>query len=168
MILIGLGANLPSHLGEPEVTLQTAAIAIAAMASTRVIQGSSIWKTAPVPVSDQPWYKNAVLAIETLLSARDLLGQLQRIENDFGRVRTVRDAPRLLDLDLLTYNQDLHDDEDMILPHPRMHQRAFVLLPLQEIDAGWVHPVTKDSLNMLIRRLPKEQEALKTEVALWP
>jgi 2-amino-4-hydroxy-6-hydroxymethyldihydropteridine diphosphokinase len=109
-------------------------------------------------VSDQPWFVNAVAAIETDLSPASLLMLLHRIELEFGRVRGVVNAPRLIDLDLLAYGRRISAEEVPILPHPRMDQRAFVLRPLADIAPDWRHPVSGLGLAALIARLPADQE----------
>ncbi len=158
MILIALGANLPSRYGPPLETLAAARNAMQAR-GLRIVARSSTWLTAPVPVSDQPWYHNEVVAVRTALSPFTLLENLQEIENVFGRVRTVRNAPRVLDLDLIAYNDTIVSKPELIVPHPRMHKRAFVLLPLREIAPSWEHPGLGMALDDLIRDLPDGQEA---------
>lgn len=158
MILIALGANLPSRYGDPEATIE-AALECFEREGVRVVKRSSIWLTAPVPVSDQPWYRNAVVAVETDLTAQELMVLLHSIERRFGRVRTVRDAPRLLDLDIIAYHDEVHDHSNMTVPHPRMHDRAFVLKPLQEVAPNWEHPVLGLSVTQLIAKLPEDQQA---------
>lgn len=161
MILIALGANLPSSFGEPEQTLKRAVADIQAR-GVRVIKQSSIWKTAPVPVSDQPWYRNAVIRVETNLQALELLQLLHSIEESFGRIRTVKNAPRVLDLDLIAYNSEIIDEDGVYIPHPRMHNRSFVLRPLQEVAPSWKHPVLKRSIDDLIQALPTEEDSEKS------
>lgn len=163
MIFIGLGANLPGRFGAPLETLREAKRAME-LRGVRILAGSRIWLTAPVPRSDQPWYHNEVVSIETPLSAFALLEVLQDIENMFGRVRTVRNAPRILDLDLIAYHGEILNKPDMIVPHPRMHKRAFVLLPMHDIVQEWEHPVLGMSLEALIADLPKGQEAVPMTV----
>ncbi len=158
MILIALGANLPSRHGQPHETLRAARYAME-NAGLKITAQSSTWLTAPVPISDQPWYHNEVVVIETALSPYGLLETLQSIEEAFGRVRTVRNAPRVLDLDLIAYNDTVLSKPELIVPHPRMHRRAFVLLPLQEIAPHWTHPVLTMPLTGLISDLPDDQEA---------
>jgi 2-amino-4-hydroxy-6-hydroxymethyldihydropteridine diphosphokinase len=162
MIFIGLGANLSGIKGEPEQMI-TGAIKAISDARIRVVQRSRIWLTSPVPVSDQPWYRNAVIAVETDLEPEELLERLQLIENEFGRTRNVRNEPRVIDLDLLAYDDFVMETESLVLPHLRMHERAFVLLPLQEIAPDWAHPVLKQSLSELISELPDDQEAKPLE-----
>ncbi len=125
---IGLGSNL----GEREETLQEALRDIAAVPDTRVMAVSDFYRTSPVD-SSGPDYINAVAELATGLSPLELLRALQSIENAHGRQRPYRNAPRTLDLDVLTYDELVQDDPQLILPHPRMHQRAFVLRPLLDI-----------------------------------
>ncbi len=149
MKFIALGANLDSRFGTPVETLAAARAAVA-LAGMSVTGASRIWKTAPVP-ADQPWYYNQILSIDTDLSPRDLLAQLLAIEEDFGRVRTHKNAPRVLDLDLLAYDDVvLREDDYCIVPHPRMHERSFVLLPLRDIAPHWVHPVVGKTVVELL------------------
>lgn len=126
---IGLGANL----GDPQAAVGEALAALARLPSTRLIAVSSLYRTAPVD-ADGPDFVNAVARVETTLEPGVLLRGLQDIEARFGRQRPYRNSPRTLDLDLLLYD-DLRVDEPLLqVPHPRMHQRAFVLAPLAEID----------------------------------
>ena len=165
MIFIGLGANLPSRFGAPPETLGAAIQALKDLGLTMVAQ-SRIWLTAPVPISDQPWYHNAVIAIETTLSPQSLLALLQKTENEFGRVRLERNEPRVIDLDLLAYHDViLNGSPDLIVPHPRLHQRNFVLLPIQDIAPDWAHPVSGVTLEAMIATLPADQAARPHEVA---
>ncbi|WP_135077863.1 2-amino-4-hydroxy-6-hydroxymethyldihydropteridine diphosphokinase [Terasakiella sp. SH-1] len=163
MILIGLGANLPSPVhGSPIETLN-ACIKRLTQCGLLVTAQSRWFKSAPVPMSDQPWYINGVAAIETDLAPREVLKQLLDVENEFGRVRSEANAPRVLDLDLIAYNNEIIEDAGKIedkpfcVPHPRMHERAFVLYPLQDIDPDWTHPKKRLSLKELIAHLPQDQ-----------
>lgn len=160
MKIVALGANLPSRFGTPAQTLYAA---LKAMAEKGLwpVQISRVWKTAPVPfVEGQPWYYNAVAAVETSKTAHDLLMTLLQIEEDFGRVRTVKNAPRLLDLDLIAYDDAvIPDGPEMIVPHPRMHERAFVLMPMADILEEWTHPQSGATLDDMIAALPDEQQA---------
>ena len=158
MILIGLGANLPSRVGPPLATLEAALQALAA-SGVRIAARSRWYRTAPVPASDQPWFINGVARVETGLSPAELLAVLQRIERDFGRNRGVPNAARTLDLDLLDYDSRVEATPKLALPHPRMHERAFVLLPLAEVAPDWVHPTLGGSVAKLIGGLPADQKA---------
>jgi 2-amino-4-hydroxy-6-hydroxymethyldihydropteridine diphosphokinase len=160
MILIGLGANLPSaDFGPPAKTLEAAIAAIAAT-GIKVAARSPFYESAPVPESEQPWFVNSVIRVETALKPGPLLKVLLGIERQFGRQRSVPNAPRTLDLDLLAHGAVVTGaDACPILPHPRMHLRAFVLLPLAEIAPNWRHPGEQTPLRALIARLPVGQTA---------
>jgi len=163
MKIVALGANLPSDYGTPVQTLAAAAKAMEEKGIC-ITAYSRIWKTAPVPFDPaQPWYHNAVIAVDTDKSAHALLAMLLSIEEEFGRVRTVKNAPRLLDLDLIAYDGlVLSDGPQIIVPHPRMQDRGFVLLPLNDIANDWVHPQTNQTLSKLIAALPADQQAEAT------
>lgn len=125
---VGLGANL----GAAAKTLAQASARIDKLHNTRLLRASSLYRSAPIDAAG-PDYLNAVVAIETQLSATELHAELQAIEMSLGRTRTFRNAPRTLDLDLLLFGELRSADPTLTLPHPRMHQRAFVLQPLAEI-----------------------------------
>ncbi len=133
---IAFGANL----GNPLDAYAGALEAIAALATTRIVSCSSLYRSEPVGVSGHPDYTNAVIAVETALSPLVLLQSLLEIERIGGRTRDTVLAPRTLDLDLLLHGETVATDPDLQLPHPRMHLRAFVLLPLAEIAPGIVIP----------------------------
>jgi 2-amino-4-hydroxy-6-hydroxymethyldihydropteridine diphosphokinase len=129
---VALGANL----GDPVATVRAAIEALRHMAGTRFVAASSLYRTAPVGLHHQPDFINAVAMLEVeraVLPAPSLLDRLFAIEADFGRVRSVKNAPRTLDLDLLLYGDQPLDLPGLTLPHPRMTERAFVLAPLAEI-----------------------------------
>jgi 2-amino-4-hydroxy-6-hydroxymethyldihydropteridine diphosphokinase len=158
MIFIALGANLPSTYGDPFATLFAAKQAIESR-DIKIIHHSRIWLTAPVPISDQPWFHNAVISVETNLSAYDLLMALHDIEHQFGRVRIELNEARFLDLDLIAYHDEIIQDNNFVVPHPRAHERAFVLLPLNDIAPEWVHPSSQQQIDELIKLLPNDQLA---------
>jgi len=132
---IGLGANL----GDREAALRAAVRAIAALPGTQVLRTSSLYRSAPVDAGG-PDYLNAVAEIATLLEPRALLAALQAIELGAGRERPYRNAPRTLDLDILLYGEQCITTLALTVPHPRMHERAFVLLPLAELAPERVPP----------------------------
>jgi 2-amino-4-hydroxy-6-hydroxymethyldihydropteridine diphosphokinase len=125
---IGLGANL----GNPAQTLARAVAQIEALPSTQVLRASSVYRSSPINAAG-PDYLNSVVAVETGLDAPGLLAGLHRIEQQFGRQRPFPNAPRTLDLDLLLFGDEQHNSATITVPHPRMHERAFVLEPLAEI-----------------------------------
>lgn len=126
---IALGANL----GDPASTLHAAFGALANLPDSRVIRCSSLYRTAPVGIVDQPEFVNAVALLETTLMPQALLEELLDIERRFGRLRAEKNGPRTLDLDLLLYDDQFLDLPELTLPHPRLHLRAFVLQPLAEL-----------------------------------
>lgn len=153
---IGLGANL----GEPASALREALLALAALPDSLLVASSSIYRTAPID-SSGPDYLNAVALLDTRLSPLALLAGLQRIEQAHGRERPYRNAPRTLDLDLLLYADAVIDQPGLRVPHPHLHERAFVLLPLAEIApdaivpgrgrvADLVVPVDADGIEALV------------------
>ncbi|MGL6097244.1 MAG: 2-amino-4-hydroxy-6-hydroxymethyldihydropteridine diphosphokinase [Fimbriiglobus sp.] len=149
---IALGCNL----GDRWATLHAAVRRLRADPGLRFLANSEWYETAPVggPMG-QGAYLNAAVAIETNLSPEHLLALLHRIEHQFGRVRTVNDGPRTLDLDLLLYGDRVIDTPTLTVPHPRMHERAFVLAPLADIAAQVVHPSLGKTIRELLAGLPK-------------
>ncbi|WP_347254908.1 2-amino-4-hydroxy-6-hydroxymethyldihydropteridine diphosphokinase [Brachymonas denitrificans] len=125
---VALGANL----GDAQGTVRAAMDQVARLPQTQLVAASSLYRTAPVD-SSGPDYINAVVAVDTGLTATELLQAMQQIELQAGRERPYRNAPRTLDLDLLMYGELVQEDAALTLPHPRMFQRAFVLVPLHEI-----------------------------------
>ena len=159
MIFIGLGANLDSPQHGPPVDTLAAALGAIASPDCRVLRRSSWYRSAPVPRSDQPWFVNGVAELETDLGPDELLAWLHRIEDAFGRVRTGKDAPRVLDLDLLLYHDLVTEPpRAAVVPHPRMTERAFVLLPLRELVPDWIDFRSGRSIGALIGQLPPDQE----------
>jgi 2-amino-4-hydroxy-6-hydroxymethyldihydropteridine diphosphokinase len=157
VILIGIGGNLESaQFGPPRDTL-TAALAALKEKRIRILTRSGWYRTEPVPRSDQPWFVNAVVSLATELGAKDLLNALQATERQFGRVRGEPNAPRILDLDILDYQGEVMDTTSLVLPHPRLHERRFVLIPIAEIAPDWRHPILELTAVQLLAQLSSEQ-----------
>lgn len=133
---VGLGSNL----GEPREQVERALRELARLPRTRLSRRSSLYRTQPIGYAGQPPYVNAVAELETGLAARELLGELQALEARHGRERSFANAPRTLDVDLLLYGEDILQSPELVLPHPRMHERAFVLEPLLELDPAITIP----------------------------
>jgi len=170
MILIGIGANLPSkRFGSAIETCSHALDLLNNHPDISVIENSRWFESAPVPQSDQPWFINGVASLKTSLSATELLDALHEIEIQCGREREdgvgEKNAPRVLDLDLLDFNGALsaNGQKTPVLPHPRMDTRAFVLLPMADIAPDWCHPRTKQTLDELIKALGTDQVARAVE-----
>lgn len=160
MILIGLGANLPSpRFGTPRQTCEAALAALAAQGVQ--VRCRSVWyESAPVPPADQPPFVNGVAEVATDLPPAGLLALLHRIETEFGRIRRRRNEARVIDLDLLAYGDRISvPGEVPELPHPRLAARAFVLLPLAELAPDWRHPVSGLRAADMAARLPPGQRA---------
>ena len=158
MILIGIGSNL-SHpgAGTPR-QLCVSALAELERRDIAVMRRSRWYASGPVPASGQPDFVNGVAAVATPRDPEDLLAVLHDVEAMFGRTRSVANAARTLDLDLLAYRDHVRGSADPpLVPHPRMTGRAFVLLPLQEIAPGWRHPVDGRGIDDLVRELPGDQ-----------
>lgn len=126
---VGLGANL----GEPRRQVEAALGELGAIPRTRLLRSSSLYRSSPMGYANQPDFVNAVAELETGLDAPGLLAELQAIEARHGRSRSFANAPRTLDLDLLLFGSEAFSENDLTVPHPRMHERAFVLEPLLEI-----------------------------------
>ena len=156
-VFIGLGANLtPDGFETPQAGCEAAVVMLGDL-GVNVIRMSRWYESAPVPLSDQPWYLNAVAEAATSFTAAATLDVLHQVETHFGRVRSVRNAARVLDLDLLDFGGQIYNQTVLKVPHPRMHERAFVLFPLRDLFADWTHPQTGQSLDALIDRLPADQ-----------
>ena len=161
MIYIGIGSNLNGK--KNETPLQNCKKALVELKKeVNICKISSWYKSEPIPVSNQPWYINGVVEISTNKSSIDLLEFILNIEEFFGRVRKKKNEARILDLDIIDYKKKiLYKKNKLIIPHPRMHQRSFVLQPLQELNPKWVHPIKKKGLKELISNLNDKQKIFK-------
>ncbi|MEX0834122.1 MAG: 2-amino-4-hydroxy-6-hydroxymethyldihydropteridine diphosphokinase [Actinomycetota bacterium] len=128
---LGLGSNLGDRLAN----LQAAADQLRVTPGIRIVRSSRVYETDPVGGPQQPDYLNAVIEAETDLSAHELLAACRRVEDGLGRERGELWGPRTIDIDILTYGREEIADDELTVPHPRMHERAFVLIPLLELDA---------------------------------
>ena len=163
-VLIGFGSNLGD-------SVQICFAAIERLRShprIRVIKTSSLYRTKPQMLGDQPWFINGVVLCETDLNPDDLLDRIQHIERDFGRKRETRWGPRTLDLDLLTFGDRQINLSSLTIPHPRLHERRFVLIPLLEVAPEWVHPTMKVTARSLVDRIlddGSDQEVERLEIS---
>ena len=161
MIYIGIGSNLNGK--NNETPLQNCKKALVELKKeVNICKISSWYKSEPIPISNQPWYVNGVVEIRTNKSSIDLLGFILNIEELLGRVRKKKNEARILDLDIIDYKKKiLYKKNKLIIPHPRMHQRSFVLQPLQELNPKWIHPIKKKGLKELISNLNDKQKIFK-------
>ena len=157
MILIGLGSNLESAGGHSTVQNLKNGLAYCETRGIRILQSSRFYETAPVAADDTPWYVNAVAEVSTELSARDLLAGLLAIETQLGRIRGMQNAPRIIDLDLLDFHGSITTQKNLILPHARLTERAFVLRPLIDIAPDWRHPVSGRTVTSLLNEIKANQ-----------
>lgn len=158
MILLGLGANLPSAAGPPAVTLRRALDRLEAL-GVNIVAVSSFYETPAWPDPSDPAFVNAVAVARTTLQPVELLALLHGVETDLGRLRSAPNAPRTLDIDLIDHDGAVTQD-GLVLPHPRMTARAFVLVPLAEVAPDWRHPVTGQGVAELLAALP-DRDAVK-------
>ncbi len=172
VVYIGLGANLASSAGPPEATLACAAERLGALG--RVAARSRLYSTAPVGFADQPRFLNAAVKLETALEPGALLDALMGIEAGFGRDRSggLKNGPRTLDLDILLIEGEAVDEPGLVVPHPRLAERAFALAPLCEIGAGARDPASGATMTEWLERLfaerPEERGAVVgIESNLW-
>jgi 2-amino-4-hydroxy-6-hydroxymethyldihydropteridine diphosphokinase len=154
MIVVALGSNLPSKAGNPRETLRAALNCLTAE-GVRIEAVSPLYETPAWPDPRDPRFVNAVARVASNLPPRELMELLQKIETSLGRERSARNAPRTLDLDLIDYDGRV-EEGPLVLPHPRMHTRAFVLQPLFDIAPDWVHPVSGEPIAVLLKALPDE------------
>ncbi|MGD1878306.1 MAG: 2-amino-4-hydroxy-6-hydroxymethyldihydropteridine diphosphokinase [Kiloniellaceae bacterium] len=159
MILLGLGSNLVMGGFKTSGDVLEAAIKSLVEKEVKVVGRSPWYRSAPIPVSDLPWFINGVVAVSTDLSPNDLLQVLHAIEHEFGRVRVERNGSRTLDLDLLAYDERVQTAaEGAVLPHPRLQDRAFVLMPLADLAPEWRHPITGRTAAEMLEILPPGQD----------
>lgn len=169
MSYVALGANLPSErFGPPRATLR-AALDLLNDRGVAVAQRSSWYESAPVPASDQPWFINAVILMDDAPEPARLMETLHDVEAALGRVRSVPNAPRAVDLDLIDAGGQITGANQWpVLPHPRLHERAFVLMPLKEIAPDWRHPKSGTHIDTLLASLPSGQTCRRASDAEPP
>ena len=157
MIFIGLGSNLPSETYGTPISVCEKSLELIEKAGVTVQHKSSWYETAPIPVSEQPNFINGVISVETDLNCLDLLEVLQGVETLMGRVRSVINEARIIDLDLLAYNDEIIDSDRLTLPHPRLTERAFVAQPFAEIAPEWHHPISGVSISEILSKLSNQE-----------
>ncbi|MGZ6292040.1 MAG: 2-amino-4-hydroxy-6-hydroxymethyldihydropteridine diphosphokinase [Syntrophales bacterium] len=150
---IGVGSNLD----DPAARCTEALCHLAQLSGIKVLRRSSFYRTEPVGIEKQDWFINAVAEIRTVLPPHELLKSLQEIEDKMGRVRGPRWGPRVIDLDILLYGQEVLEDDDLVIPHPELHKRRFILEPLCKIASYAIHPVFGVSVRGLMERLDDDR-----------
>lgn len=154
---IGLGSNMGDKVGN----INKAIAALGKISGNKVLAVSSFYETEPVGDIDQDWFINAAVKIDTGLTPRELLEILLKIEKELGRVRDARWGPRTIDLDILLYDDLALNEEGLVIPHPYLHERRFVLAPLAEIAPGLIHPRLKNSMSELLKGLHDSKKIKK-------
>ncbi|HVP36554.1 MAG TPA: 2-amino-4-hydroxy-6-hydroxymethyldihydropteridine diphosphokinase [Terriglobales bacterium] len=154
---------LGSNLGNKINNLNQALKEIKNLKMVKVLRASSIYETEPVGFKDQSWFLNAAVKIKTKLPPLSLLYLLQGIERKLGRVKGKRWGPRKVDLDILLYNNVILKDVKLTLPHPQMHKRRFVLIPLVELGSRWKHPSLNLTPKMLLDKIKTSQQVRLSE-----
>ena len=152
MILIALGSNLASQAGPPAATLKGALVRLDQL-GVKILSVSSFYETPAWPNPSDPAFVNAVATVHTALQPVELLNLLHGVETEFGRMRSAPNAARTLDIDLLDYDGRVMVD-GVTLPHPRLADRSFVLVPLVEIAPDWTHPITGQNMGELLAGRP--------------
>jgi 2-amino-4-hydroxy-6-hydroxymethyldihydropteridine diphosphokinase len=152
--------SLGSNVGDRAAQLHDAIARLAA--AGRVAAISSFYETEPVEFTDQPWFLNCAVALETRISPRELMKTLLAIEQEMGRRRTQQKGPRTIDIDILLYGDEVVDSPEVRIPHPAMQERRFVLQPLAEIAPGARHPALKKTVGELLAELPGGQAVRKS------
>jgi 2-amino-4-hydroxy-6-hydroxymethyldihydropteridine diphosphokinase len=150
---IGIGSNMGDKVRRCEEAISE----ILKVDRNTLLAKSSFYKTRPVGYTRQDWFVNGVIKIETELEASDLLHSLKAIENHLGRLQTFRWGPRAIDLDILLFDGTCIETPEVKIPHPRIQERQFVLVPLAEIDPDLLHPVLKKTVQRLLEDLKEDQ-----------
>ena len=153
---IGVGSNLGDRLKHCTRAVEE----ISRLRGCTLCGGSAWYQTQPVGVTGQGWYLNGVIALDAGIPARSLLKTILTLEEQMGRVRKERWEARIIDLDILLFGSEVIDEEGLTIPHPRMHLRRFVLVPLAELAPELIHPVLGVRVEILLERLPEDDQAV--------
>ena len=155
-IIIGIGGNIKSEAGTHPIKVGMKAISYFKDYSIKVTNQSSWYETEPIPKSNQPNFFNCIVLANTILSELDVLKSLHEIEHKLGRKRRMVNEARIIDLDLIDYSNKILINKEIVIPHPRAHQRRFVMEPLAELDKTWVHPILKININKILKNLSNQ------------
>jgi 2-amino-4-hydroxy-6-hydroxymethyldihydropteridine diphosphokinase len=154
---IGIFLGIGSNLGDRQKNLEGAGHLL----SLRILAESSLYETEPVGYLNQPWFLNAVLQVEQALTARELLNRIHEVEHRMGRKREIPKGPRIIDIDILFYNDLILNDPDLIIPHPAVQDRKFVLEPMNEIVPEFKHPLLQKTIRQLLAECPDRSAVRK-------
>lgn len=157
---IGIGSNMGDKVSQCEKGIRE----ILKVDRHKLLARSSFFSTRPIGVTDQDWFVNGVIKIETELDPFELLRSLKAIETHLGRVETPRWGPRPIDLDLLFFDEEQIQTDELQIPHPRLQERQFVLIPLVEIEPTLLHPVLQKTVGQLLERLKEDQGVKKIDI----
>ena len=155
-IIIGIGGNINSEDGSHPIKVAIKAIRYFKEYSIDAFKQSSWYETEPIPKSEQPNFFNCIVFANTILNELDVLKSLHEIEHKLGRRRRVVNEARVIDLDLIDYSNKILKNKQIVIPHPRAHQRRFVMEPLAELDKNWVHPVLKINSKTILKNLDNQ------------
>ncbi len=155
-VYIALGSNI----GEPIKNIKNA-IALLNDGGVKLIKSSSFYHTEPYGVKDQPDFVNSVIIAETTLSLKELFNLIKKIEKNMGRKKNIKYGPRVIDIDIIFYENLIYEDANIIIPHPKMVERSFVLYPLEEIDPLFLHPLLKETISQLKNNLKDDLKIKK-------
>ena len=155
-VYIGIGSNL----GDKQHNCIKAVEMIGQMPGCKLTGRSDWYLAKPVGVNGQDWYVNGIISISTRMSAQDLLDRLMAIEADIGRVRRRRWESRVIDLDILLFGEEIIDEKNLKIPHPLMHLRKFVLVPMVQLEPDLIHPSLGGTMAELLRKMPKDGQVV--------
>jgi 2-amino-4-hydroxy-6-hydroxymethyldihydropteridine diphosphokinase len=156
---------LGSNVGDREENITKAFVAL--KQKLQILKISSLYETKPMYLEDQGWFVNCAAKIETALTPRELLEFLKSIEKALGRKQAVRNGPRLIDLDVLIYGDQVVSENDLQVPHPKIQERAFVLVPLAEIAPNLIHPTMKKTISELLSELNYDKSEIKLKTTQY-
>ena len=153
-VFIGIGSNL----GDKERNIKTAISLL--KEKCKILKLSPLYETEPVGFKDQDWFLNCVVEIGTELDPGELLEFMQNIEKKLKKIKTIENGPRTIDLDILFYNDAVINEKNLVIPHPGLHQRLFVLVPLNDIAPELIHPVLKKTIRNVLRELKSDDKVV--------
>ena len=168
-LIIGIGGNIKSEDGDHPIKVAMKAIRYLKDYSINITNQSSWYETEPIPKSDQPNFFNCIVFAKTVLNELDVLNSLHEIEYRLGRRRTLVNEARVIDLDLIDYSNKILRNKEIVIPHPRAHQRRFVMEPLAELDKNWIHPILKINVKRILNGLSNQNIKIfnEKEILIW-